>query len=190
MKFSLPIYAMCEIIFVILLLIYIYSKRIFFYKNRLYRKLLRLGIILFIIVLFIQNDYRRQDVKWVYLLIAFILIIFLLIFYINYLLYKKANKKIESFNDYIKIDETNNNTIDFITNYNNCKNDKKKNLQEDINKIEMDRESIIKPPYIFVNNIESFANNDPKNSLYSPSVDCDSTLDCKSVISIENKLLN
>ena len=44
--------------------------------------------------------------------------------------------------------------------------------------------------YIFVNNIESFANNDPKNSLYSPSVDCDSTLDCKSVISIENKLLN
>jgi hypothetical protein len=124
--------------------------------------------------------------KFNYLLIG-LLIIFGFIIYSNIYTIKESfnnNEKIKVITD---IDNINILNYDIVTEY---KNNKKDNLQDIINKINFDTSTIIKSPYKFINgiNVEKFTNNDPKNSLYSPPVDCNSTLDCNSVIMIENKL--
>jgi hypothetical protein len=128
--------------------------------------------------------------KFNYLLIG-LLIIFGFIIYSN--IRNNIHTIKESFDNIEKIkvindaDNINISNYDIVTEY---KNNKKDNLQDIINKINFDTSTIIKSPYKFVNeiNVEKFTNNDPKNSLYSPPVDCNSTLDCNSVIMIENKL--
>jgi hypothetical protein len=120
--------------------------------------------------------------KFNYLVIIILLVIIGLIFYLKINSIKENFNNNEQISDNIEL----NKRIDFdiVRTY---KNNKKDNLQEIINSINFDTAAIIKPPYIF-ENTEYFTNNDPKNSLYSPPVDCNSTLDCNSVILIENRL--